>query len=253
MSSPIIELQTVAKAYETRDVRTWALRDVTMDVLPGTLTVFWGPSGSGKSTLLSILGLCETPTQGSYRFAGHEMGTLSAKARARVRNERMGYVFQAFNLISEMTVEENISLPLRIAGMAPAARRQRVEDLAEQLGLTPRLRHHPWQLSGGQQQRVAIARALSMRPQVLLCDEPTGNLDTVNGNAVWDLLRAEQAGGTTVMVVTHNPELAKQAEVLWQVRDGTVASMPLNEAEFQQHSFTVASNCGASASAQFCR
>ena len=181
-----------------------------------------GPSGCGKTTLLSILGLLDTPTGGKYTLAGHSVESLTPSERARVRNRQIGFIFQAFNLIGDLTVYENVELPLTYRGMPSAERQQRVAQALERVGMAHRMKHYPSQLSGGQQQRVAVARAVAGDPAILLADEPTGNLDSQNGEAVMELLRELHQGGATIIIVTHDPRYAKWADREIRLFDGKV-------------------------------
>jgi putative ABC transport system ATP-binding protein len=183
-----------------------------------------GPSGCGKTTLLSILGLLDTPTSGDYTLDGEPVASLTASQRARIRNQHIGFIFQAFNLIGDLTVYENVELPLTYRGMPSAERKQRVHDALERVGMAHRVNHYPAQLSGGQQQRVAVARALVGQPSILLADEPTGNLDSKNGNAVMDLLRELHGEGSTICMVTHDPRYAHFADQTLNLFDGQIVS-----------------------------
>ncbi|PCC67846.1 putative ABC transport system ATP-binding protein [Nannocystis exedens] len=220
--TPIIRLEGVKKVFHTDEVETHAVADVRCEIPRGQYVCIAGPSGSGKTTLLSLIGLLDTPTAGTYLLDGREVSRLSATQRARVRNERIGFVFQSFNLIGDLTVAENIELPLTYRAMPAAERRRRVESALERVGMSHRARHLPAQLSGGQQQRVAVARAVAGEPLLLLADEPTGNLDSRNGDAVMGLLRELHRSGTTIVMVTHNPEYARQAERTIHLFDGRV-------------------------------
>jgi putative ABC transport system ATP-binding protein len=221
----LIELDSVCKVYANGDVSVPALRGVSLTVQRGEFIALVGPSGSGKSTLMNILGCLDTPTSGTYRFDGQEVGLLGRTALARLRNEKLGFVFQGFNLLKRHSAIENVELPLLYAGISAQQRRERARALLETVHLGDRLHHHPSQLSGGQQQRVAIARALVNRPQVLLADEPTGNLDSVTGVEIlaeFRRLNAEQ--GQTIILVTHDPSIAACAPRLVTIKDGLVAS-----------------------------
>jgi putative ABC transport system ATP-binding protein len=220
--SAIIRLEGVRKIYATEDVETHALADVHLEVRRGEYLSIEGPSGSGKTTLLSILGLLEAPSAGAYLLAGRSVGDLASPERARVRNQQLGFIFQTFNLIGDLTVFENVELPLTYRGMPAAERRTRVHAALERVKMSHRARHLPSQLSGGQQQRVAVARAVAGDPLILLADEPTGSLDSANGDAVMDLLAELHAGGATVCMVTHNPAYAKQATRTIHLFDGRI-------------------------------
>jgi putative ABC transport system ATP-binding protein len=221
---PVIDLDNLSKVFYTDDVETHALAEVHLSVQPGEFVAIAGPSGCGKSTLLSILGLLDTPSGGRYVLNGTPVETLDAAARARVRNREIGFIFQSFNLIGDLTVEENVELPLTYRGMAPAERRGRVTEALERVGMAHRKRHYPSQLSGGQQQRVAVARALVGRPAILLADEPTGNLDSRNGAAVMQLLGELHRDGATICMVTHDERFARYAGRSVQLFDGRVVA-----------------------------
>lgn len=220
---PVLELEGVSKVFQAEDVETHALAGVHLQVRRGEWVAIVGPSGSGKTTLLAILGLLDAPTAGRYLLDGKPADGLDARARARLRNERIGFVFQSFNLIGDLTVLENVELPLAYRGLDPAARRRRAEAALELVGMTHRARHLPTQLSGGQQQRVAIARALINRPAIVLGDEPTGDLDTATSDEIVALMREiNTTTGTTFVIVTHNPEVAEACDRTIRMRDGAV-------------------------------
>jgi putative ABC transport system ATP-binding protein len=221
-SDPLLRLDAVGKVYQTDDIETYALADVHLEVFKGDFVSISGPSGSGKTTLLAILGLLDTPTSGSYELGGEPAERLSAAERARVRNLRIGFIFQSFNLIGDLTVEENVALPLTYRAMAPATRAERVSAALERVGMAHRARHFPGQLSGGQQQRVAVARAVVGEPLILLCDEPTGNLDSKNGDQVMQLLADFHGQGSTLCMVTHNPAYALRAARQIHLFDGRI-------------------------------
>ncbi|HEU0301584.1 MAG TPA: ABC transporter ATP-binding protein [Longimicrobium sp.] len=221
-SEPLIRLENVSKVYHADEVETRALSGVGMGIRAGEFVAIAGPSGCGKSTLLSVLGLLDSPSGGEYRLGGQPVHRLSATERARIRNREIGFIFQSFNLIGDLTVFQNVELPLTYRGMPAAERRQRVEEALERVQMADREGHFPWQLSGGQQQRAAVARAIAGGPAVLLADEPTGNLDSANATAVMELLRdLHQQGGTLVMV-THDPRFAGYAQRQVQLLDGRV-------------------------------
>ncbi len=221
-SHRLITLQDVTKVFYTDEVETHALDRVTIAVDRGEYVAIAGPSGCGKSTLLSILGLLDTPTAGAYALNGQAVAGLSMAERARVRNREIGFIFQSFNLIGDLTVYENVELPLTYRGLRPAARRQRVTDALERVGMAHRATHLPSQLSGGQQQRVAVARAVGGDPAILLADEPTGNLDSKNGEAVMALLTELHQSGATICMVTHDARYASHAKRTIHLFDGRV-------------------------------
>jgi len=218
----LISLQGVKKVFYTDEVETHALADVHLDIKQGEYLAIAGPSGCGKTTLLSILGLLDTPTDGSYLLDNQPVANLSAAERARVRNRQIGFIFQAFNLIGDLTVYENVELPLTYRGMATEERRKRVQSALERVGMSHRMKHFPAQLSGGQQQRVAVARAVAGDPAILLADEPTGNLDSTNGEAVMELLRELHQSGATICMVTHDARYARHAGRSIHLFDGKV-------------------------------
>jgi putative ABC transport system ATP-binding protein len=223
-ASPVILLDKLTKIFVTDEFETHALSEVTLQIERGEYVSISGPSGCGKSTLLSILGLLDAPSAGTYKLDGREVGALSAAERARVRNREIGFIFQSFNLIGDLSVFENVELPLTYRGMAPKERRQRVQEALERVGMGHREKHVPSQLSGGQQQRVAVARAVAGEPVILLADEPTGNLDSKSGEAVMDLLRQLHEGGATICMVTHDPRYARHAGRNIHLFDGRVVS-----------------------------
>ncbi len=218
----LIRMEGIKKIFYTDEVETHALADIHLQINPGEYIAINGPSGCGKTTLLSILGLLDTPTDGSYVLSGESVSNLSAADRARIRNRQIGFIFQAFNLIGDLTVYENVELPLTYRGMAGAERKKRVQEALERVGMSHRMKHYPSQLSGGQQQRVAVARAVAGDPAILLADEPTGNLDSTNGEAVMELLRELHRGGATICMVTHDPRYARHADRSIHLFDGRV-------------------------------
>ena len=222
MSEPLIALAGIKKVFYTDEVETHALSDIQLDIRKGEYLAIAGPSGCGKTTLLSILGLLDSPTEGSYTLDGQPVSRLTAAERARVRNRQIGFIFQAFNLIGDLTVYENVELPLTYRGMPSEERRKRVQAALERVGMSHRMKHFPAQLSGGQQQRVAVARAVAGDPAILLADEPTGNLDSTNGEAVMELLRELHQGGATICMVTHDARYARHAERSVHLFDGKV-------------------------------
>ena len=218
----MIRLENVTKIYYTDDVETHALHEIALEIQRGEFVSIEGPSGCGKSTLLSILGLLDTPTSGEYFLDGKPVATLTPSQRARIRSRSIGFIFQAFNLINDLTVQENVELPLTYRSLPPAERAERGRAAMERVGVSHRAKHYPAQLSGGQQQRVAIARALVGEPLILLADEPTGNLDSKNGEAVMELLRDLHRGGATICMVTHDQRFARYAERTVLLFDGHV-------------------------------
>jgi putative ABC transport system ATP-binding protein len=222
MNDKVIHLETVKKVFLTDEVETHALAGIDLEINRGEYISISGPSGCGKSTLLSILGLLDSPSEGAYLLNGKPVQDLSMSERARVRNREIGFIFQAFNLIGDLTVYENVELPLTYRGMPSAERKKRVQEALEKVGMAHRMKHYPSQLSGGQQQRVAVARALCGQPAILLADEPTGNLDSRNGEAVMDLLRELHREGATICMVTHDPRYARYAERTIHLFDGKV-------------------------------
>ena len=220
--SPLIKLESVKKVFYTDDVETHALENINIEIQRGEYVSIAGPSGCGKSTLLSILGLLDTPTEGRYTLNGRETAHLSPGDRARVRNLEVGFIFQSFNLIGDLTVFENVELPLTYRGMRPAERKQRITAALERVGMAHRAKHLPSQLSGGQQQRVAVARAVCGEPSILLADEPTGNLDSKNGEAVMALLGELYQSGATICMVTHDARYAAHARRTIHLFDGRV-------------------------------
>jgi putative ABC transport system ATP-binding protein len=221
---PLIQLQDIKKVYDLGEVKVEALRGVSLNIEPGEYLALVGPSGSGKSTLMNILGCLDRPSSGSYRLADQEVASLSVDERAQVRNQRIGFVFQNFNLLARTSALENVELPLLyVRGLSATQRRKRATELLRRVGLSDRLDHHPSQLSGGQQQRVAIARSLANNPAILMCDEPTGNLDTRTSKEVIRLFRQlNQESGITVILVTHDQEVAHTAPRIVVLRDGNV-------------------------------
>src|SRR5215813_11337669 len=222
MNDSVIHLEIVKKVFLTDEVETHALAGIDLEIRRGEYISISGPSGCGKSTLLSILGLLDTPSEGAYTLNGKAVQDLSMSERARVRNREIGFIFQAFNLIGDLTVYENVELPLTYRGMPSSERKKRVEESLERVQMSHRMKHYPSQLSGGQQQRVAVARALAGEPSILLADEPTGNLDSANGEAVMDLLKELHKGGATICMVTHDPRYARYADRNIHLFDGRV-------------------------------
>ena len=221
----LIQIEAMTKVFLTEEIETHALSGVHLSIRRGEYIAMSGPSGCGKSTLLSIVGLLDTPSSGSYQLNGKPVANLSFAERSRIRNQEIGFIFQSFNLIGDLTVYENVELPLTYrAGMAASERRDRVQRALERVGMAHRVRHYPAQLSGGQQQRVAVARALAGAPSILLADEPTGNLDSRNGEAVMELLAELHGEGATICMVTHDPRFAAHADRQVHLFDGKVVA-----------------------------
>jgi putative ABC transport system ATP-binding protein len=218
----LLRLEGVTKVFYTDEVETHALSGIHLEIEPGEFVSIAGPSGCGKSTLLSILGLLDSPTGGNYSLNGKPVENLSLAERARIRNREVGFIFQSFNLIGDLSVYENVELPLTYRGMATAERRQRTTEALERVGMAHRAKHLPSQLSGGQQQRVAVARAIVGQPLILMADEPTGNLDSKNGDAVMELLRELHRGGATICMVTHDQRFARHADRTIHIFDGQI-------------------------------
>jgi len=221
-SDALIRLDDLTKVFYTDEVETHALSGIHLEIQRGEYVAISGPSGCGKSTLLSILGLLDSPTSGAYLLNEQAVENLNLSQRARIRNREVGFIFQSFNLIGDLTVYENVELPLTYRGMRATERRERANEALERVGMGHRARHLPSQLSGGQQQRVAVARALVGRPSILLADEPTGNLDSKNGDAVMDLLRELHRAGSTICMVTHDPRFARYADRTVHLFDGRI-------------------------------
>src|ERR1700731_2863469 len=221
-SEALIKLDQVSKVFVTDEVETHALAGIHFEVQRGEYLSISGPSGCGKSTLLAILGLLDSPSHGEYVLNGKSVHGLKLSERARIRNREIGFIFQAFNLIGDLTVYENVELPLTYRGMPASERKKKVHDALERVGMSHRVKHYPSQLSGGQQQRVAVARALAGDPSILLADEPTGNLDSTNGEAVMELLRELHRGGATICMVTHDPRYARYADRSIRLFDGRI-------------------------------
>lgn len=218
----LLQMDGVTKVFVTDEVETHALAGIHMELRRGEYVSISGPSGCGKSTLLAILGLLDTPTDGKFTLNNRPVHDLKMSERARIRNREIGFIFQAFNLIGDLTVYENVELPLTYRGMPSSERKQKVHQALERVGMSHRVKHYPSQLSGGQQQRVAVARALAGDPAILLADEPTGNLDSANGEAVMELLRDLHRGGATICMVTHDPRYARYAERSIHLFDGRI-------------------------------
>lgn len=220
----LIQTQQLSKIYRTEEIETTSLNDVNLSVQAGEFVAIMGPSGCGKSTLLNVLGMLDAPSGGNYLFNGKEVVGLNERQRAELRKNTIGFIFQSFNLIDELNVQENIELPLLYLGLSAEERKQRVDTVMEQMQIAHRAKHFPQQLSGGQQQRVAVSRAIVGRPQLILADEPTGNLDSRNGEEVMRLLTELNESGTTVVMVTHSPEHAEYAHRVIQLFDGRIVS-----------------------------
>ena len=221
-NGPLIKMEGVKKVFYTDEVETHALSEIHLEIKKGEYISIAGPSGCGKSTLLSILGLLDSPTEGNYSLDSKPVANLSISDRTRIRNREIGFIFQAFNLIGDLTVYENVELPLTYRGTSSAERKQKVQQALERVGMAHRMKHYPSQLSGGQQQRVAVARALVGDPLILMADEPTGNLDSKNGEAVMELLRELHRSGATICMVTHDQRYANFAERTIHLFDGRI-------------------------------
>ena len=220
----MIKLENIKKVFRTEEVETWALREVNLEVKEGEFVAIMGPSGCGKSTLLNILGLLDTPTNGSYMLNGKDVSKLKESERTDIRKGVIGFVFQSFNLIDELNVFENIELPLLYVGTSTKERRKRIEAVMDRMAISHRRKHFPGQLSGGQQQRVAIARAVLPNPKIILADEPTGNLDSKNGKEVMQLLSELHKEGTTIIMVTHSQHDASYADRIVNLYDGQIVN-----------------------------
>jgi putative ABC transport system ATP-binding protein len=221
-AAPLIQLEELTKVFYTDEVETHALAGIHLEIKRGEFVAISGPSGCGKSTLLSILGLLDSPTKGNYTLNEQPVADLNLSQRARIRNREIGFIFQSFNLIGDLTVFENVELPLTYRGMRASERKARVGRALERVGMAHRGKHLPSQLSGGQQQRVAVARALVGEPSILLADEPTGNLDSKNGGAVMELLTDLHSNGSTICMVTHDPRFARHADRTVNLYDGQI-------------------------------
>ena len=224
MSDPLIRVDQVTKVFPMGDLEVRALDRISMAIASGEYVGVMGPSGSGKTTLMDILGGLSRPSSGTYRFEGHSVEELDDRALAEIRGGRIGFIFQTFNLLPRLTAIENVELPMLYRAVPRSERRRRALDLLARVGLQERARHRPGELSGGQRQRVAIARALANRPSLILADEPTGNLDTVTGNSILDLIDELHRDGQTIVLVTHDPHVAERVERIVRLRDGTIES-----------------------------
>jgi putative ABC transport system ATP-binding protein len=222
MTSAIIDMQAIKKIYDTGKVKVEALTGIDLEVAQGEFVAIVGPSGSGKSTLMNLVGCLDTPSEGRYLLGGEDVSKFTRDALADVRNRRVGFVFQGFNLLPQISAFENVELPLLFGGVPPKKRKERVEELLERVGLSDRMDHKPTELSGGQMQRVAIARALAMKPDVILADEPTGNLDTSSGGDIMGLFTDLWKQGSTLVVITHDMGLARRAGRVVEIRDGRI-------------------------------
>src|SRR5688572_28347327 len=238
---PLIHLEGLTKVFYTDDVETHALSGVHLDIVEGEYVSIAGPSGCGKSTLLSILGLLDSPSGGEYTLNGTPVAQITAAQRAKIRNREVGFIFQSFNLIGDLTVYENVELPLTYRRLGAPERKKRVQQSLERVGMSHRMKHYPAQLSGGQQQRVAVARAIVGNPSIVLADEPTGNLDSRNGEAVMTLMRELNREGATICMVTHDPRYAKHADRTVHLFDGRVVDeqKPVAEHELRESGFEV--------------
>jgi len=224
----VVHMEAIRKVYDTGRVKLEALRKVDLRIQPGELVAITGPSGSGKSTLMNLIGCLDTPTSGDYRLLGDTVGGMTREELAVIRNRRIGFVFQAFNLLPQISAYENVEMPLLFGCVPRRRRRERVEDLLGRVGLADRMEHRPTELSGGEMQRVAIARSLAMDPDLLLADEPTGNLDTSSGGGIMGLFQDLWEQGRTVLVITHDAQLAARAPRRVEIRDGAITSDVLN-------------------------
>ncbi len=225
----IIRMDNIRKVYDTGKVKVEALKGIDLDVFPGEFVAIVGPSGSGKSTLMNLLGCLDTPTDGVYEIGGDNVGGVTRDQLAEIRNRRVGFVFQNFNLLPHISAQENVELPMLFGGISPKERRERAAEMLTRVGLGDRLEHKPTELSGGQMQRVAIARALAMNPDILLADEPTGNLDTSSGTDIMSIFNELWKNGRTLIIITHDPALARRASRIVEIRDGRITSDQKNE------------------------
>jgi putative ABC transport system ATP-binding protein len=226
----IIRMSNIRKVYDTGKVKVEALKGIDLDVYPGEFVAIVGPSGSGKSTLMNLVGCLDTPSDGTYEIGGDNVAGVTRDELAEIRNRRVGFVFQSFNLLPHLSALENVELPMLFGGVSPKERRARSAELLDKVGLGDRVDHKPTELSGGQMQRVAIARALAMNPDILLADEPTGNLDTSSGTDIMSIFNELWQSGRTLIIITHDPALARRASRVVEIRDGRITSDTRNEA-----------------------
>ncbi len=224
----VIRMEDIRKVYDTGKIQVEALKGVDLQVCAGEFVAIIGPSGSGKSTLMNLIGCLDTPTSGNYELRGESVAEMNKEQLATIRNRRVGFVFQSFNLLPQISAFENVELPLLFGGLSGRARRERVTEVLERVGLADRMEHKPTELSGGEMQRVAIARAVAMEPDILLADEPTGNLDSSSGQDIMSLFSDLWARGSTIIVITHDPALAKRADRQIEICDGNIRELDLN-------------------------
>jgi putative ABC transport system ATP-binding protein len=234
-ASSIIRMQDIRKVYDTGKIKVEALKGINIEVQRGDLVAIVGPSGSGKSTLMNLIGCLDTPTSGVYTLGGENVGGVTRDQLAEIRNRRVGFIFQAFNLLPNITALENVEMPMLFGGMPPRERRARARQLLERVGLGDRVDHKPTELSGGQMQRVAIARSLAMEPDIILADEPTGNLDTSSGGDIMSIFTELWEQGRTLVIITHDPGLAKRANRVIEIRDGLVVRDEAGEGKLTAH------------------